>query len=177
MERWEAINAASPDAARAQLRICCGSSRWVERMMARLPFASREAARASAREEWFALSPADWREAFDHHPKIGERNANSLSAREQAGVAQAGDDVKGALLEGNREYEKRFGYIFIVCATGKPADEMLALLRARLKNDPATEIGIAAGEHAKICDLRLTGAVPSQDTGRSPSPSRRRPRR
>ena len=117
----------------------------------------------AAREEWFALSPDDWVEAFSHHPRIGDRDAlrrkfaatRALSEREQSGVGGASEEVLAALLEGNREYEARFGYIFIVCATGKTAAEMLALLRARLENDPQTEIRIAAEEHAKICDLRL----------------------
>lgn len=181
MERWERINAAPAGEARAQLRICCGSSRWVERMMAHVPFASRDAARAAARDEWFALSAIDWREAFAHHPKIGEQRPASppvapdfspaspaspafsasaaLSAREQAGVGQAANDIKHALAEGNRMYEARFGYIFIVCAAGKSAEEILAILRERMTNDPGTELRVAAEEHAKICDLRLTAAV------------------
>lgn len=164
MERWERINRAPPAEARAQLELCCGSSRWINRMMAHIPFASREAALKAARDEWFALLPADWREAFDHHPRIGASTssvaqdfspASAISAREQAGVASATDDVKRALAEGNRAYEERFGHIYIVCATGKSAEEMLAILNARLKNDPETEMRIAAEEHAKICDLRL----------------------
>ena len=102
-------------------------------------------------------------EAFDHHPRIGDRDSlrrkfaatRALSEREQSGVGGASEDVLAALLDGNRAYEARFGYIFIVCATGKSAEEMLALLEARLQNDPAIEIRIAAEEHAKICDLRL----------------------
>jgi 2-oxo-4-hydroxy-4-carboxy-5-ureidoimidazoline decarboxylase len=156
MERWERINAAPAHEARADLEICCGSRRWIERMMTRRPFATREAARSAAREEWFALGPADWRQAFDHHPTIGSTPASAISGREQARVADAKEDVKQSLAEGNREYERRFGYIYIVCATGKSADEMLAMLRARLKNDPETEIRVAAEEHAKICELRLT---------------------
>ena len=165
MERWERINTAAPDAARAELQICCGSRRWIDRMMARVPFASREAACEAAREEWFALDPADWREAFDHHPRIGSRvapdssAASSLSAREQSGVASATADIRQALAAGNREYEERFGHIYIVCAAGKSADEMLQILQSRLANDPATEIRVAAQEHAKICDLRLTASV------------------
>lgn len=161
MERWERINAAPPDEARAELAICCGSSRWIERMMPHRPFASREEALETARQEWFALDPSDWREAFDHHPRIGAvpSAGSALSAREQAGVQSATDHVKAALLAGNRDYEQRFGFIYIVCATGKSAEEMLAILRGRLKNEPAREIRIAAEEHAKICALRLTAAV------------------
>jgi OHCU decarboxylase len=205
MERWERVNAAPPHAARAELEICCGAERWVDRMMARRPFASRAAALSAARAEWFALRPADWLEAFDHHPRIGESRpangtrevtkaglkscatgvgahtgashtvtrvtpatpvaqdfspasvspASAISAREQAGVADAGDDVKAALAAGNREYEQRFGYIYIVCAAGKSAPEMLSILQSRLTIDPDTEIRVAAEEHAKICELRL----------------------
>ena len=165
MERWERINTAAPDAARAELQICCGSRRWIDRMMARVPFVSRQAACEAAREEWFALEPADWRQAFDHHPRIGSRvapdsgPASSLSAREQSGVASATADVQQALAAANREYEERFGHIYLVCAAGKSADELLQILQSRLANDPAEEIQIAAEEHAKICDLRLTASV------------------
>jgi len=131
-------------------------------MMARRPFASEETALAAARDEWFALSADDWREAFGHHPRIGDRDALRLrfasrdpAAREQSGVDAASETALSALAEANRTYEERFGYIFIVCATGRTAEEMLALLRARLGNDPQTEIRVAAGEHAKICELRL----------------------
>ena len=136
-------------------------------MLAHVPFASREAALRAARDVWFALDPADWREAFDHHPRIGSTPpASAISAREQSGVANASDDVKRALAEGNRAYEERFGHIYIVCATGKSAEEMLAILNARLKNDPEKEIQVAAEEHARICDLRLTAAIPSPDSDR-----------
>ena len=163
MERWRRIDAATADEARALLRVCCGSERWVERMTARRPFESPDAVLSAAREEWFSLTPDDWREAFTHHPRIGDRDGlrakfastRDLSEREQAGVTGAAEDVLGALLEGNRDYEARFEFIFIVCASGKSAEEMLALLNARLTNDPAAEIRIAAEEHAKICELRL----------------------
>ncbi len=134
-------------------------------MLARRPFGSLEALRAAAREEWFALTPSDWREAFSHHPRIGDRESlrqrfaatRQLSENEQAGVRDAPDEVLEALAEGNLAYERRFGYIFIVCATGRTAEEMLALLRARLDNDPDQEILIAAEEQARITELRLLG--------------------
>ena len=133
-------------------------------MSARRPYGSREAALARAREEWFALSPKDWLEAFTHHPKIGDVEAlrrrfpatHHLSTREQAGVTGASDEILEALAEDNRQYELKFGYIFIVCASGKSAAEMLAMLRARLSNDAAVEIRIAAEEQAKITALRLS---------------------
>ena len=132
-------------------------------MMARRPFRSRDALLAAAREEWFALSEGDWREAFAHHPAIGGRDAlrarfaatRHLSGKEQAGADAASDEILNALAEGNREYFDKFGYIFIVCATGLTAGEMLERLRARLRNDPEAEIRVAAEEHALITELRL----------------------
>jgi 2-oxo-4-hydroxy-4-carboxy-5-ureidoimidazoline decarboxylase len=132
-------------------------------MVERRPFESTETLLTTAREVWFSLTPADWQEAFADHPKIGDREAlkqkfaetRHLATREQAGVDGAADEVLDALAAGNREYEERFGYIFIVCATGLTAEEMLARLRARLHNDPGTELRIAAEEQAKITDLRL----------------------
>jgi 2-oxo-4-hydroxy-4-carboxy-5-ureidoimidazoline decarboxylase len=158
MEKWRQIDTASAADARALLTTACASRAWIDRMLARRPFGSREALLAAARAEWFALAPADWLEAFSHHPKIGERTADRLAATEQAGVNQATKDVLIALAEANRIYEAKFGYIFIVCATGKTAEEMLALLRARLPNDPSTEIRIAAEEQNKITALRLSAS-------------------
>ena len=133
--------------------------------MTRRPFGTSEALQAAAGEVWSALQPEDWLEAFAAHPRIGDRTSlehrfadtHLLSAREQAGVDGAGDDVLLALAEANAAYEKRFGFIFIVCATGLTAAEMLGMLQARLKNDPAAELRIAAGEQAKITALRLKG--------------------
>jgi 2-oxo-4-hydroxy-4-carboxy-5-ureidoimidazoline decarboxylase len=163
MEPWQRRDDATAGEARALLAACCGAARWVDGMLSRRPFGSTESLLAAARDVWFALRETDWREAFAHHPKIGDREALNrrfpatahLSAREQAGVSGVSDDRLDALAAGNQEYERKFGYIFIVCATGKTAEEMLALLRARLPNDPATEIRIAAGEQAKITELRL----------------------
>jgi 2-oxo-4-hydroxy-4-carboxy-5-ureidoimidazoline decarboxylase len=132
-------------------------------MLDRRPFGSREGLRHAAHEEWFALSPDDWREAFGHHPEIGGRDGprarfaatEHLSAREQSGVSGASEDTLEALADGNREYCQKFGYIFIVCASGRGAGEMLEMLRARLRNDPDSEILIAAREHARITELRL----------------------
>lgn len=157
------VDAAPADEARALLRACCGSRRWVERMLERRPFGSDASLLAAAQEEWFALTPADWQEAFAAHPRIGDRDAlrhrfaetRHLASNEQAGVEGAPPDVLTALAEANAAYEARFGYIFIVCATGLTAEQMLAMLRARMTNDPWTELRIAAGEQAKITALRL----------------------
>lgn len=145
------------------LERCCGSSRWVERMMGRRPFGSEAAMLQAARDEWLALSEADWREAFAHHPKIGDRDAlarrfaatRHLSSREQSGVDAAPEATLAALADRNAAYEARFGYIFIVCATGRSANEMLVLLEQRLGHRPEEEIRVAAEEQARITALRL----------------------
>ena len=133
-------------------------------MLARRPFDSRENLLNAAREEWFALTPVDWQEAFAHHPRIGDREAlrrrfaaGHLSEQEQAGLNAAAKDVLDALADANERYLEKFGYIFIVCASGRRADQMLAMLRERSKNDPAVEIHVAAAEQAKITELRLDG--------------------
>lgn len=163
MDASTRLDEADLDTARRRLTRCCGAARWVDGMLARRPFGDDDRLLTAAREVWFALDEADWREAFAHHPRIGDRDAlrarfpltAALSAREQAGVTGASDAVLDRLAEANRAYEARFGYIFIVCATGKSAEEMLALLRARLPNAPEVEIRIAAEEQARITALRL----------------------
>ena len=149
--------------ARTFLTTCCGSGRWVDRMIQRRPYNSDEALLHAARDIWFSLTPSDWLEAFSHHQKIGDRASLSarfpqtarLSATEQASVEAAADATLDALANLNRAYEEKFGYIFIICATGRRAEEMLELLRSRLDNDPETELRIAADEQAKITALRL----------------------
>lgn len=157
------IDTGDADTARAILTRACGSTRWVDRMMARRPFVYDAKLLFAARNEWFGLTEADWLEAFSHHPKIGDRASlaarfpatHELSAKEQAGVGAAHEDVLTALAEGNETYVERFGFIFIVCATGKSAGEMLALLQSRLGNERAVELRLAAEEQAKITALRL----------------------
>jgi 2-oxo-4-hydroxy-4-carboxy-5-ureidoimidazoline decarboxylase len=145
------------------LSACCGARRWVQRMLARRPFESTVALLEAADREWVSLSPEDWREAFSRHPRIGENAGDTTqteqgrrwSAGEQRGMEQAGAGVREALARANREYEARFGYIYIVCATGKSAGEMLAMARARLANTPESELLIAAQEQQKIMRRRL----------------------
>jgi len=150
------LNGLSPEQARAALQRCCGSTRWIEGMMARLPFASAAALRAGADESWWSLGPADFLEAFAAHPRIGAgATSDGWAQQEQAGVGMAGAALRASLVDANDRYLRRFGYIFIVCATGKSGDEMLRLLEARLPNDPERELAIAAGEQAKITQLRL----------------------
>jgi 2-oxo-4-hydroxy-4-carboxy-5-ureidoimidazoline decarboxylase len=163
MERWRDIDA-RPEVAQEILTRACGSTAWVNRMLARRPFGSQQALLAAARDEWFALSEPDWLDAFSHHPRIGDRASlaarfpatHDLSAKEQSAVAFATAPVIAELAEANQAYFDRFGFIFIVCATGKSAAEMLALLRARLPHDRATELRIAAEEQAKITAIRLS---------------------
>lgn len=154
------------------LETCCGSHAWIREMLAHRPFLSLMRILDEADEVWWSLAPDDWREAFDHHPRIGEQSAAApqgavalaWSADEQHGVAQSSEGTRQALADGNREYERKFGHIYLVCAAGKSAEEMLALLRSRLSNDPATELQVAAGEQAKITRLRLEKLFGSSST-------------
>lgn len=158
------LNALDEAGARAALRRTCGAESWVLRMSRRRPFASTLELLQAAAEEWRASSTQDYLEAFSHHPQIGEDLAElerrfsstaSLSKREQAGVEGATGEALLALRDANRAYRERFGFIFIVCASGKTADEMLTELRARMQNDRAKEISIAAAEQGKITRMRL----------------------
>jgi 2-oxo-4-hydroxy-4-carboxy-5-ureidoimidazoline decarboxylase len=163
MDALSRLNERPAGEVREELRRCCGASRWAEAMTARRPFPDRAALLAAAEEVWWGLEESDWREAFAHHPMIGDADAlrarfastREWAAGEQAGVLSANEDTLVALASGNRAYQDRFGFIFIVCASGKTADEMLSLLRARLPNDPRDEIRIAAAEQARITRVRL----------------------
>ena len=157
------LNTLSPDQARSEFIRCCGSAVWALRMTDSRPFTTVMDVYDTAGRIWQDLPEQDWKEAFSHHPKIGDLKSlkekfaatANWAGGEQAGVKGAEEDVLHELAEGNRLYESRFGYIFIVCATGKTAGEMLAMLRTRLENDPAGEIKIAGAEQAKITRLRL----------------------
>ena len=163
MSAIETLNQGEWQDTEAKLRQCCGATRWVAGMMARRPFASVAELLQVADEIWWALGPADWREAFTHHPKIGDlaslrakfANTQAWAASEQASVREASEAVLTRLAQGNAAYEQKFGYIFIVCATGKRAPEMLALLEQRLHHDPASELKVAAEEQRKITQIRL----------------------
>jgi len=119
------------------------------------PFATMEQLLAAADEIWGTLDSADWLEAFAAHPRIGERTADGQASREQSRVAAADASVQARLAQGNRDYEARFGYIFIISAQGKSAEEMLGALERRLRNPAAGELKVAAAEQAKITRLRL----------------------
>jgi 2-oxo-4-hydroxy-4-carboxy-5-ureidoimidazoline decarboxylase len=161
--KLEELNQAPPEQAAARLTGCCGASQWAREMLMLRPFTSPEHLFRAADEVWWSLDADDWHEAFRAHPRIGERKAAAAqsqqaaawSAGEQAGMSHAPDEIAAALAEGNRRYEERFGYIYIVCATGRGAGEMLALLRHRLDHAPEDEIRVAAAEQAKITRLRL----------------------
>jgi 2-oxo-4-hydroxy-4-carboxy-5-ureidoimidazoline decarboxylase len=166
LARW---NDSSLDAAAAQILPCCGSKVWAREMVARRPFQNEAALIAASDEAWRKLNESDWMEAFNSHPRIGESNAPGPTAerssvqqyslawamQEQKEVADAGDAVKIALAEGNREYETKFGRIFIVCATGRSAAELLEILRRRLQNEAGTELREAAEQQRQITQIRL----------------------
>jgi len=145
------------------LRKCCGAEVWVAAMNELFPVLNKEALLQKADEVWNNLNESDWREAFNHHPKIGDVNslkekfANTANwaSGEQSSVRQAPQQTLEELAKGNRDYEAKFGYIFIVCATGKSAGEMLQILKTRLPNSKEAEIKLAAAEQAKITKLRL----------------------
>lgn len=149
------LNGLAPDAARTVLLRCCGAQRWADEMVSARPFANDAAVFDAAARVWWSLERSDWMQAFGAHPRLGERSAEAWSHQEQAGVARATNAVRRALADGNREYEARFGHVFLMCATGRSADEMLTELRRRLKHGPARELEVVAGEQAKITRLRL----------------------
>jgi OHCU decarboxylase len=177
----ERLNDLASEEAEAQLLSCCGSREWARRLAAERPFRTPEALAEAAARIWGSLSRDAWLEAFAAHPRIGTEQAagtgpadlhpppNSTdllptqkinlspfwSHEEQAGASTASSEMLGRLADANREYEERFGHIFIVCASRKSAAEMLAEARARLHNDAQTELAIAAEEQRKIMQLRL----------------------
>jgi OHCU decarboxylase len=159
----EWLNELSPDCAQAELLKCCGSSEWSKQLTAARPFANFEELSSRADETWWNLTEEDWLEAFRAHPKIGEKKAEAAqseqaqqwSAQEQSASQRTPDATKAALAEGNREYEDRFGFIFIICASGKSAEEILRSLNERLQNDLKNEMRAAAEEQRQITQLRL----------------------
>src|ERR1700688_880013 len=140
---------------------CCCSARWGASVASRRPYENVEAFHKAADAIWWNLERADWLEAFSHHPQIGDKPASgSQSARqwaeaEQTGARAATEEVKTRLARGNRAYFDKFGYIYIVCASGKSAAGMLAILEQRLQNDMASELSIAAEQQRLITRIRL----------------------
>jgi OHCU decarboxylase len=163
-----AINAWTKSDADEAFRRCCGSTRWSRAMEGQRPFVSEAAVLEAAERIWWALEASDWLEAFSAHPKIGARGGAraehaptaAWSKAEQSGTERATGDVLEKLSILNGRYEARFGYIFIVCATGKSAEEMLAAIESRLLHSAEDEIRFAAAEQAKITRLRLEKIAP-----------------
>ena len=150
------FNTLPPQEAEQELLSCCSAPRWARKVAAGRPYASVAALQAAARS---ALDDADLDAALDGHPRIGDRGVSGASRREQSGVATAGAGVLSSLEEGNRAYEKRFGHVYLVCAAGRRAEDLLATLQERLGNDPATERGVALAELAAINEIRLDRLV------------------
>ena len=159
----ERLNSLPSAEAAAEFLKCCGSKNWARQMVSARPFSDVDQVSETATRIWWSLDELDWLEAFHSHPKIGEKKAAATtsveaqkwSAEEQAGVEVSGAGVLNSLAELNRAYEEKFGFIFIVCATGKSSAEMLALLRERIENPPDAELQNAAAEQARITELRL----------------------
>ena len=148
------LNAVPPEEAEAMLLPCCGSRAWARRMAESRPFRDVSEIKEAADRIWWSLGREDWLEAFAAHPQIGQKGSR-WSEQEQAGARGVPPEILQRLSEGNLLYQQKFGHIFIVCATGKSAAEMLTLLRERLGNDPGTELRVAAEEQRKITNLRL----------------------
>lgn len=152
------FNNLDKDKAGKELFSCCGSQKWVSLMMKKFPFESHEFLVQRATEIWYKeCNRSDWLESFTHHPKIGDKKSltEKFAGKEQAGVASASGEIMETLANSNTEYENKFGFIFIVCATGRSAEEMLRLLNDRLKNDERNELDIAMNEQHKITLIRF----------------------
>jgi OHCU decarboxylase len=166
VSRWNpaliALNAQGDDAATTAFRQCCGSRQWASAMTASRPFANTPLVHLTADTLLDRLDRDDWLEAFAAHPRIGEAaprgpsdNRADWSADEQAGLADAEPSTQERLAAANNEYFERFGYLFLICATGKSAAELLAALESRLQNAPEVEIDVAAAQQRLITHLRL----------------------
>ncbi len=157
------FNSLSPEPATEQLLQCCGAQLWARQLVKERPFQSLAELKSKAEQVWWSLTAEDWLEAFRSHPKIGERStAQALSNQAQSWSTQEQSDVNATdyqtaeeLRRLNNEYETKFGFIFIVCATGKSSRDILEILNTRISNDPSREIQQAASEQAKITELRL----------------------
>ncbi len=155
MPSLAALNNWSNEEALTKLLECCGSKAWAQQMSLSRPFSSPEKLFLKAEEIWRRLAATDWQEAFSHHPRIGDMKAKGQAGEEQSKVKDASGETLEKLNQLNRSYEKIFGHVYLICATGKTAKEMLHLLETRIKNSPEQELRIAADEQAKITKLRL----------------------
>jgi len=160
LARWNRLSA---EEAENEIVACCGSRAWARRMANRRPIADEALLLRTSDDVWRSLSEQDWMEAFQSHPRIGasrpvqgvDRRSSAWSTDEQRSVHEESAALKVALEQGNQEYERRFGRIFLVCATGKTGSEILEILRHRLDNDRATEMREAAEQQRQITRLRL----------------------
>ena len=159
LEIW---NNADADAATEAMLACCGATRWAAAMVGMRPLADIAALSEAADRTWATMGEADWLEAFACHPRIGERKAiaatersRQWSAQEQEGARGAANEIMRELEADNAQYEKQFGFTYIVCATGKSADEMLAILKRRLRSDRVAELREAAEQQRQIMQIRL----------------------
>jgi OHCU decarboxylase len=161
------LNSLSPSEAEQEFLKCCGSKNWAQQMVIGRPFQSLNQLTETGDRIWWSLEPTDWLEAFHSHPKIGEKKAAAAIAAEaqqwaedeQSGTRAATAETIAELAELNSAYEKKFGYIFIVCAAGKSSEEILIILRHRLNNNSDEELRIAAAEQGQITQLRLRKLV------------------
>jgi OHCU decarboxylase len=159
----EELDALPAEEAADLFRSCCGASAWVSAMVAQRPFKSANALLAAADDVWINAHSKDWKEAFDYHPRIGESSAaaqqtdraREMSVSEQALARLASSNVHDQMSLVNLAYERKFGFIYVVSAAGKDARELLDIARKRLKNDPETELRVAAEEQRMITRLRL----------------------
>jgi OHCU decarboxylase len=165
LDRW---NKAEENEALSAMIACCGARRWAEAMVALRPMANVVELSLSADRVWSSMDEADWMEAFACHPRIGEREgigerraahasarSQAWSQQEQSSAEDAEDAVLAELAAGNALYEERFGFTYIVCATGKSAEEMLNILNRRLASERAAELGEAAEQQRQITQIRL----------------------
>jgi 2-oxo-4-hydroxy-4-carboxy-5-ureidoimidazoline decarboxylase len=165
------LNALSHGEAGTLFRSCCAASRWIEAMVNARPFATRTRLFGVADAAWEATGPDDWREAFAAHPRIGERadasrfgdQSSAWSGAEQGRAAEAPDEMRRELATLGREYERRFGTIYIVCANGRAGEDLLADLRSRLGNSAGQELEIAAREQHRITRVRLDKLISAEE--------------
>ncbi len=158
------INALAPQDAHQLLFDCCACSQWADSLLQSRPFDSDERLLECADRIWKSLDESAWREAFTHHPRIGDQApkpdqsqaSGELSKSEQSGMAAASEETRAEFVRLNEEYESRFGFVFLICASGKSAQEMLDTLRSRLNRDPESELAEAAEQQRLITRLRLT---------------------
>ena len=164
----EQLNQLTKEQAAFAFENCCTAQNWIKAMVAARPFASKEQCLQIAEQVWAGLGEADYLQAFEGHPKIGDvsslkakyAHTKELASGEQSSVNEASDEVIERLAQGNNEYHDKNGFIFIVCATGKSAAEMLELLEKRLPNPRELELVNAAAEQAKITAIRINKLLP-----------------